>query len=54
MALKRAHVPVEPHIYATGGHGFGMRPTGTPAATWPKRCEEWLRDVGIVKADVGH
>ena len=46
LALKRAGVPAELHIYASGGHGFGLRPTGKPAATWPKRCEEWLRDTG--------
>ena len=52
LALKRAGVPAELHIYALGGHGFGMRPTGKPAATWPKRCEEWLRDMGVLKSDV--
>ncbi len=36
----------------TGGHGFGLRPAGKPAATWPKRCEEWLRDTGVLKGDV--
>jgi len=49
--LKAAGIQTEVHIYATGGHGFGMRPTGKPAATWPKRCEEWLRDTGVLKAD---
>ena len=43
LALKRAGVPAELHIYASGGHGFGLVPTGKPAATWPQRCEEWLR-----------
>ena len=46
-------VPAELHIYASGGHGFGMRPIGKPAATWPKRCEEWFRATGIIKADGG-
>ncbi len=41
------------HIYASGGHGFGMRPIGKPVATWPKRCEEWLCATGIIKADGG-
>jgi len=53
LALKRVGVPAELHIYASGGHGFGMRPTGKPAATWPQRCEDWLRDIGIVKAEGG-
>jgi acetyl esterase/lipase len=51
LALKRAGVPAELHIYNSGGHGFGLRPSPKPAATWPKRCEEWLRDTGVLKAD---
>jgi acetyl esterase/lipase len=51
LALKKAKVPVEIHTYNSGGHGFGLRPTGKPAATWPKRCEEWLADRGIIKAN---
>ena len=50
LAVKRAGVPAELHIYTSGGHGFGLRPTGKPASTWPMRCEEWLRDMGILKA----
>jgi acetyl esterase/lipase len=50
LALKRAGVPAELHIYATGGHGFGMRPSDKPCATWPKRCEEWLRSQGLLKS----
>ena len=53
LALKRAGVPAELHIYASGGHGFGLRPTGKPAATWPKRCEEWWHAIGILKDDLG-
>ncbi len=48
LALKAAGVPGELHIYASGGHGFGLRPTGKPSATWPTRCEEWLRDQKIL------
>jgi len=43
LALKRAGVPVEIHLYTKGGHGFGMRPSNNPCSTWPQRCEEWLR-----------
>ena len=49
LALKRAGVPAELHIYASGGHGFGLRPTGKPAAAWPQRCEEWLRSRQVLK-----
>lgn len=50
LALRKAKVPAELHLYGSGGHGFGMRPGTKPAASWPKRCEEWLRDQGILKA----
>ncbi len=53
LALKRAGVPAELHVYETGGHGFGLRPTGKNSATWPKRCEEWMRDRGLLKARAG-
>lgn len=43
LALKKAGVPAELHIYATGGHGYGLRPSKNPCSEWPKRCEEWLR-----------
>ncbi len=49
LALKRAGVPAELHVYESGGHGFGLRPTGKNAATWPARCEEWMRDRGLLK-----
>jgi dipeptidyl aminopeptidase/acylaminoacyl peptidase len=48
LALKRAGVPAELHVYAAGGHGFGLRPSKLPASQWPKRCEEWLRAQGIL------
>ena len=35
LALKRAGVPVECHLYTKGGHGFGMRPATTPAPPGP-------------------
>lgn len=50
LALQRAGVPAELHIYATGGHGFGLRPTTQPCSTWPVRCEEWMRNQGILRA----
>jgi acetyl esterase/lipase len=50
-ALKLAKVPAELHVYVSGGHGFGMRATGKPTATWPQRCEDWLRDTGVLKAN---
>ena len=49
LALKRAGVPAELHAYAAGGHGFGMRKGDRPAASWPARCEDWMREQGILK-----
>jgi acetyl esterase/lipase len=49
QALRAAGVAVELHVYATGGHGYGMRKMDKPCATWPTRCEEWLRSRGLLK-----
>ena len=50
LALKRAGVKAELHIYTFGGHGFGLRPTTRPCSTWPKRCEEWMHSIGLLGA----
>jgi acetyl esterase/lipase len=42
-AWKAAGRSVEVHIYAKGGHGFGMRKQGLPCDQWPERVSEWLR-----------
>ena len=47
LALKNAKVPAEMHLFASGGHGYGLRPTEQIVTTWPKRAEEWLRNLGI-------
>lgn len=42
FALRELKLPFEMHIYATGGHGYGLR-SGNPAAEeWPRLAEEWL------------
>lgn len=51
LALKKAGVPVEMHLYTKGGHGFGIRPTAGPAATWPARCGEWMKAIGVVRGE---
>jgi acetyl esterase/lipase len=53
LALKRAKVPAELHVYSSGGHGFGMRPSTRPSGAWHKRCEEWLHEQGILSPDSG-
>ncbi len=49
-ALIKAHVPVEFHSYAEGGHAFGLRRTKYPATAWPELVETWLQTIGM--ADV--
>ncbi len=49
LALKKAGVPAELHVYSSGGHGFGLRPSEQPVSTWPARCEDWLRLRGLLK-----
>jgi acetyl esterase/lipase len=45
IALKKAGVPVELHLYAHGGHGFGLRPTKLPVTAWPHLVETWLQTI---------
>jgi acetyl esterase/lipase len=49
VALKRAGIPTELHIYAHTTHGFGVRATDRPHSTWTTSCEHWLRDQGLLK-----
>lgn len=48
-ALHKAGVPAELHIYAKGGHGFGLRRTQDPITAWPKLAETWLHTIGILE-----
>jgi acetyl esterase/lipase len=47
-ALRKAGVPAEIHVYAKGGHAFGLRRTTVPATAWPTVAEAWLQDLGII------
>lgn len=49
IALEEAGVPAEMHIYAAGGHAFGVRPTKLPIGDWPKLAENWLRSTGVIE-----
>jgi len=48
LALKKAGVPVEMHLYAQGGHAFGLRRTSLPITGWPQLVETWLRTIGMI------
>ena len=49
LALKRAGVPTELHIYATATHDFGVRKSDQPYSTWMESCADWLRHQGLLK-----
>lgn len=50
LALKRAGIPAELHIYATGDHDFGVRQNGRLPASWTRLCLDWLRSFNLLKA----
>ncbi len=47
-ALEDAGVAAEVHLFAKGGHAFGLRSTGHPVDQWPTLAEGWLREIGIL------
>jgi acetyl esterase/lipase len=49
LALKENGVPAEMHIFAEGGHGFGMNKKGLPVDQWPELFFNWLRAVNVIK-----
>jgi acetyl esterase/lipase len=48
IALKNAGVPAEMHLYAEGGHAFGLRRTKFPITAWPSLVETWLATIGMI------
>lgn len=48
MALKNANVPVQLHVYARGGHGYGLRRTALPVTRWPKLVQTWLHTIHVL------
>jgi acetyl esterase/lipase len=49
LALKRAGVSAELHVYATAAHDFGVRRSVRPCSTWTQSCADWLRQQGFLK-----
>lgn len=49
LKFKEAEVPAELHIYAQGGHGFGMRESPLPVGTWTARVQDWMADQKLLK-----
>lgn len=49
LGLKKLKLPSEVHVFPTGGHGYGLRPTEHAVTGWPKLAEQWLRGRGFLK-----
>ncbi len=52
-ALKKDKVPLEMHLFATGGHGYGLRKTDEPVTGWPHLAAAWLSARGLLTASAG-
>lgn len=50
VALREAEVPVELHVYESGGHGWGMRKADKTHANWTRDCADWMRARGLLTA----
>ena len=48
IALQRAGVPAELHVYPQGGHAFGLRRTTMPVTAWPALVATWLGSLGVL------
>ncbi len=53
QALAAANLPAELHMYATGGHGFGMHPPNMPEEHWPDLAAAWLASLHIIPSIAG-
>ncbi len=53
LDLEKQGVSSEMHIYASGAHGFGMRQSQMPVATWPDRLREWMIDRKLISRSPG-
>ena len=51
LEYKKLNLPAELHIYAKGGHGFGMKTSGLPTAEWHIRAGEFLKTMGWLDAE---
>ena len=48
LALNDVGVAVDMHLFAKGGHAFGLRPTSDPVTTeWPELVQKWLRTIEV-------
>lgn len=50
VALQKFGVPAEMHLYAHGGHAFGIRPSKFPISGWPVLVDKWLHTIGVLQS----
>lgn len=48
--LMQNNVPATMHLYPEGGHGYGLRPSQHAVCEWPKRAEDWFKQLGLTKS----
>jgi acetyl esterase/lipase len=53
FALQKAGVPAEMHLYAQGGHAFGLK-SKLPIGRWPELVEQWLHTIGMLSDQAGN
>jgi acetyl esterase/lipase len=51
VALQKAGVPAEMHLFAQGGHAFALTPTRLPIGRWPALVEQWLHTIGVLSPE---
>jgi acetyl esterase/lipase len=49
LALKRAGIPVELHIFGSGSHDFGVRQNDKLPSIWTRLCLNWLRSLNLLQ-----
>jgi acetyl esterase/lipase len=49
LALRKAGVPAEMHLYENGPHGVGLAPTDEALSSWPARLADWMRGRGLLR-----
>ncbi|MFJ6327616.1 MULTISPECIES: alpha/beta hydrolase [unclassified Rhizobium] len=54
IALQKAGVSTEMHLYAQGGHAFGLRKADLPIGQWPMLVERWLHTIGVLEPQKGN
>jgi len=48
-AMQRHKIPASLHIFSSGGHGFGLRRSGSVTDQWPDLCAAWMKQIGVAR-----